>query len=300
MKVEIKEPCNESWENMKIGLVSRHCESCKKDVMDFTQKTRAEIILYLLSHPNDDVCGRMNSTQFDFHHDDIPILIEAFRTSKTSVNASFLILTLVCLSLASCSSDNSGKKSKIDPPKESRIIKGFTDKNVIEEVSVPVKVEKKVSKKTNCAIQEVKKGELLLGEPAIEGMMVIEPTQVAGGISMEEIQKENASNQPLKFAEKMPEYAGGIDAMFDFIKKNILYPALEKEEGMEGTVYLKIIVGEDGSISNPTVVRGIIGHLNFEKEAIRVIQLMPKWIPGENGGKKVIVEYMLPFKFKLH
>ena len=98
----------------------------------------------------------------------------------------------------------------------------------------------------------------------------------------------------------MPEYAGGIDAMFDFIKKNILYPALEKEEGMEGTVHLKIIVGEDGSISNPMVVRGINGHLNFEKEAIRVIQLMPKWIPGENGGKKVIVEYILPFKFKLH
>jgi TonB family protein len=296
MKVEIKEPCNESWENMKIGLVSRHCESCKKDVMDFTQKTRAEIILYLLSHPNDDVCGRMNSIQFDFHHDDIPVLIEAFKTNKTSTNASFLILTLVCLSLVSCSADNSGKKSKIDPPKESRIIKDLTVKDLQGEVSTPVQVQKKVSTKTNCAIQEAKKGELLLGEPAIEGMMIIEPTEVAGGISMEEIQKENTINQPLKFAEKMPEYSGGIDAMFVFI----LYPSLEKEEGIEGTVYLKIIVGEDGSISNPTVVRGINGHLNFEKEAIRVIQLMPKWIPGENGGKKVSVEYTLPFKFKLH
>lgn len=119
MKVEIKEPCNESWENMKIGLVSRHCESYKKEVMDFTQKTRAEIIVYLLSHPNDDVCGRMNSTQFDFHHDDIPVLLQAFKNNKTSTNASFLILTLLCLSLSSCTADNSVKKAKIDPPKKS-------------------------------------------------------------------------------------------------------------------------------------------------------------------------------------
>ena len=295
MKVEIKEPCDANWDNMKIGLISRHCESCQKDVMDFTQKSRAEIILYLLSNQDKSICGRMNASQFDFHHDDIPILIEAFKTNKTSTNTSFLILTLVCLSLASCSSDNTTAKSKNATPIESKIEKDSLDNFTMGDVAPIKKSEVKKGKKEICTA--VSSGEVLMGEPALEGKMeIIEPphTTTGGLISLD------AENSPLRFAEKMPEFPGGVDAMMKFMKSQLIYPIIEKEAGIEGVVYLKIIVNEDGAISHPTILRGISGYPNFDKEALRVIGLMPNWIPGENGGKAVKVEYNLPFKFKIN
>jgi TonB family protein len=295
MKVEIKEPCDANWDNMKIGLISRHCDSCQKDVMDFTQKSRAEIILYLLSNQDKSICGRMNASQFDFHHNDIPILIEAFKTNKTSTNTSFLILTLVCLSLASCSSNNATVKSKNAIPIESKIGKDSLDNFTMGDVAPIKKSEDKNGKKEICTT--VSSGEVLMGEPALEGKVeIIEPPLITTGglISIE------TENTPLKFAEKMPEYQGGIQAMMNFMKEKTVYPLQEKEAGIEGTVYIKIIVNEDGTISNPTILRGISGHPNFEKEAIRVVGLMPNWIPGENGGKAVKVEYNLPFKFKIN
>ena len=295
MKIEIKEPCDANWDQMKIGLISRHCESCQKDVMDFTQKSRAEIILYLLSNRDQNVCGRMNASQFDFHHDDIPILIEAFKTNKTSVNTSFLILTLVCLSLASCSSNNRTVHSKNTIPIESKSDKDSLDNFLTGEVAPIKKSEVKKGKNEICTT--VSSGEVLMGEPALEGKMeIIEPplTRSKGLISLD------AENSPLRFAEKMPEFPGGVDAMMQFMKSQLIYPIIEKEAGIEGVVYLKIIVNEDGTISHPTILRGISGYPNFDKEALRVIGLMPLWIPGENGGKRVPVEYNLPFKFKIN
>jgi TonB family protein len=300
MKIEIKEPCDANWDQMKIGLISRHCEACQKDVMDFTQKSRAEIILYLLSKRDQNVCGRMNASQFDFHHDDIPILIEAFKTNKTSTNTSFLILTLVCLSLASCSLDNSNIKSKIEPPKESKIAKDSLENFKLGEVVPTKKSDVKNSKKVKCS--NVSTDEKLMGEPTIEGeLSIIDPPiiETSGLVSMD-FDVENPTIKPLKFAEKMPEFKGGVPALMAFMKDKMIYPLAEKEEGVEGTVYVKIIVNVDGTISNPSIIRGISGHPSFEKEALRVIGLMPLWIPGENGGKQVAVEYNLPFKFKLN
>ena len=88
MNLEIKEPCHEDWDKMKIGLISRHCDSCEKAVMDFTTMNRAQIITYLLSNPNDNVCGRLKRDQFDFHHQDIPILIETLKKEKHFYDAS--------------------------------------------------------------------------------------------------------------------------------------------------------------------------------------------------------------------
>ncbi len=141
-----------------------------------------------------------------------------------------------------------------------------------------------------------------MGEPAIEGELSISdpPIIETGGFVSMDFEVENSPIKPLKFAEKMPEFKGGVAAMMAFMKDKMVYPLAEKEDGVEGTVYVKIIVNEDGTISNPSLLRGISGHPSFEKEALRVIGLMPLWIPGENGGKRVPVEYNLPFKFKIN
>jgi TonB family protein len=97
--------------------------------------------------------------------------------------------------------------------------------------------------------------------------------------------------------EKMPEFPGGTNAMFNFISKNVTYPESAKEAGVEGKVYVQFVVEKDGSLSSFQVIRGVSDEL--DAEAIRVSKMMPKWTPGMNEGKPVRVQFTLPFNFKL-
>jgi len=100
-----------------------------------------------------------------------------------------------------------------------------------------------------------------------------------------------------KVVEQMPEYPGGEMAMMKFIQSNIQYPMMEKENDIQGRVVLKFIVNEDGSVSDITVRKSLSPGL--DKEAIRLVRLLPKFKPGMQQGKAVRVEYMLPILFKL-
>ena len=95
----------------------------------------------------------------------------------------------------------------------------------------------------------------------------------------------------------MPEYPGGINAMFDFIQKNVKYPESAKDKGIEGKVYVQFVVEKDGNISDINILRGV--SKDIDDEAVRVIKSMPKWKPGIQNGKPVRVQYTLPFKFQL-
>jgi protein TonB len=97
--------------------------------------------------------------------------------------------------------------------------------------------------------------------------------------------------------EQMPEFPGGEKALYEFLAKNIKYPAVAKENGIEGKVYIKFVVNEDGSVSQAQIVRGIGG--GCDEEALKVVKQMPKWKPGKQRGKTVKVWYTLPVYFKL-
>ncbi len=99
------------------------------------------------------------------------------------------------------------------------------------------------------------------------------------------------------FAEKMPEYPGGSKAMMAYLNKNVKYPVRPQETGIQGRVIVQFVVERDGSISNLIVVRSVDPDL--DKEALRVIEAMPKWTPGLQNGKPVRVKYTLPVYFKL-
>lgn len=98
-------------------------------------------------------------------------------------------------------------------------------------------------------------------------------------------------------AETMPEFPGGERAMMNFIVKNIQYPSTAIEEGISGKVYIRFVVGKDGSITDARVVRGVSSAL--DNEALRVIRMMPKWTPGTQLGKPVRVMFTLPINFSL-
>ncbi len=87
------------------------------------------------------------------------------------------------------------------------------------------------------------------------------------------------------------------EKMLQFIYSNIKYPAIARENGVEGMVVVKFVVEKDGSISQPEVVRDI--GAGCGQEALRVVTMMPKWEPGKQRGRPVRVQFNLPVKFKL-
>lgn len=97
--------------------------------------------------------------------------------------------------------------------------------------------------------------------------------------------------------EKAPEFPGGLEALNRFLVRNIKYPLLAQENGIQGRVVCQFVVNTDGSIVDIEVVRGV--EESLDKEAIRVIKSMPKWVPGRHGGKAVRVKFTQNIRFKL-
>jgi len=98
-------------------------------------------------------------------------------------------------------------------------------------------------------------------------------------------------------AEVMPEFPGGEVALIRWIAENVTYPAVAANNGIGGRVSCTFVVNTDGSISNVQVIRPIDPSL--DKEAVRVLQSMPKWKPGMQRGKPVRVKFSVPVRFKL-
>ncbi len=97
--------------------------------------------------------------------------------------------------------------------------------------------------------------------------------------------------------EKMPQFPGGDNGLFQYLKKYVVYPALAHQQKIQGRVYVEFIVERDGSVSHVKVTRGIGG--GCDQEAVRVVAQMPKWAPGKMSDNPVRVQYTLPVKFTL-
>ncbi len=97
--------------------------------------------------------------------------------------------------------------------------------------------------------------------------------------------------------EQMPEYPGGMPAMIEFLQTNIKYPEDAVKQKVEGRVMVQFVVETDGSISDVHVAKQVFPSL--DAEAIRVVQVMPKWVPGRENGKAVRVKYNLPIVFRM-
>ena len=101
----------------------------------------------------------------------------------------------------------------------------------------------------------------------------------------------------LGMMEIMPQFPGGDDALYEFISKNLKYPQTAKDNKIQGKVYVQFTVDKDGTIINPKVASDIGGGCG--EEALRVVKMMPKWIPGNQRGVKVRTQFTLPITFKL-
>ena len=112
--------------------------------------------------------------------------------------------------------------------------------------------------------------------------------------------QENSTQEEKVYevVDQMPAFPGGQTALFEYLKQNMKYPAEALNDGIEGRVVCKFVVEKDGSISGVKVLRSS-GNESLDTEAVRVLSEMPNWTPGEQGGKKVRVNYSVPLIFRL-
>jgi protein TonB len=100
---------------------------------------------------------------------------------------------------------------------------------------------------------------------------------------------------PVPFTDVMPEPIGGFEAMYNFLRENLVFPEIPRKNNIQGQVFVRFVVERDGSISDVQVIIGV--YPDLDKEAVRVVKIMPKWKPGMSEGKAVRCYYYLPIRF---
>ena len=138
------------------------------------------------------------------------------------------------------------------------------------------------------------------GKPAkAENTDVVFDMPLEEAMKAEKQQKDAPEKEEVIFqvVEQMPEFPGGMQKAMEFLGKNIKYPVAAQEAKIEGRVIVQFVVGRDGSVSDAKVMRGVNPEL--DAEAVRVVSIMPNWIPGKQRGKAVAVKYTMPIMFRL-
>jgi protein TonB len=107
----------------------------------------------------------------------------------------------------------------------------------------------------------------------------------------------NKENRIYTNVEQKPYFEGGDKGLAEFLEKNIVYPKAEKDKGIDGKVVISFVVDEKGAVTDAIVLKSISPGL--DKEALRVVNLLPKFKPGIMAGKAVKVFYTLPVNFNL-
>ncbi|MEG2071442.1 MAG: energy transducer TonB, partial [Bacteroidales bacterium] len=128
----------------------------------------------------------------------------------------------------------------------------------------------------------------------------VQGTNEEKGIDIADLEEHKTIVQEKKeeifrVADQMPEFPGGSSEMYDFIKQNLKYPSSAREYGIQGTVVVEFVVNREGKVGNIKVI--VDPHPSLSSEAIRVVKLMPQWIPGKRDGKNVSTYFTLPIRF---
>ena len=113
----------------------------------------------------------------------------------------------------------------------------------------------------------------------------------------EPVKPKEEENKVFDVVEQMPYFPGGMSALMAYLQKSIKYPPIAEENGIQGRVVCTFVVERDGSVTDVRVAKSVDPSL--DKEAVRVVSAMPKWIPGKQNGQSVRVKYTLPVTFRL-
>lgn len=195
------------------------------------------------------------------------------------------------------------KEAKVE---KKEIIKQEPEK-VVEQVKSSVKFTAPIIKKDSEVKEEdeIKLDEVQKSDKAV-GAFTVEGNDEVGGAVLK-AKEDIAAPEPPKHVveetkiftvvEQMPMYPGGYAALMGYLRDNIHYPTIAAENGVQGRVVVGFVVERDGSITDVKILRGVDPSL--DREAMRVVESMPRWNPGKQNGSAVRVKYQVPVSFRL-
>lgn len=201
--------------------------------------------------------------------------------------------------------------SKLNQPKKKAEVKQKQVKmeepeKVVERVKSSIKFTAPVIKKDNEVKpeDELKSQDELMSTKTAIGALDVKGNDDASG---EVLKLKEAVAQPepkpveeekiFEVVEVSPSFPGGETAMYKFLNDNINYPTIAQENGVQGRVVLQFVVGRSGEITDVKVIKSVDPSL--DREAVRVVKSMPRWMPGKQNGQAVKARFTLPVQFKL-
>lgn len=159
-----------------------------------------------------------------------------------------------------------------------------------------IKADKEVNDNDEIKTQkELTTSKVAISVADVQGSDSEEAIDIADLEDHKEVIEEKTT--PYTVVEQMPQYPGGNEELLRFISSHMRYPAIAAENGIQGMVIVRFVVSPTGEVTNVTVLRTL--DPSCDKEALRVIQSLPNWMPGKQNGKPVPVFYTVPVRFKL-
>lgn len=174
---------------------------------------------------------------------------------------------------------------------------------VLEEEVIPITMpEKKTIPPPPQAVTQAEVLNIVEDDAEIEETTIVSTEDQAEFVEITDdvpivVEEPEKEEEIFQVVENQPEFPGGMVELMKYLQKNIKYPPVCQDQGIQGRVIVQFVVNSDGSIVDAQVVKPVNPHL--DKEAIRVVNAMPKWKPGEQRGKKVRVRFTLPVTFRL-
>ena len=219
--------------------------------------------------------------------------------------AAFLIIAGIVYAKVSIENYIASKNAAIEADVELQSL--AEKKEIKEEKKDEPEVEKieveRVKSSVAFTVPEIKKDEEVKEDQEMKSQDDLAETNTAIGVK--HVEEKIAEPEPVKeeetkvfdVVEQMPSFPGGPSALMQYLNSNIKYPVVAEENGVQGRVVCTFVVEKDGSITDVRVVKSVDPSL--DKEAVRVVKSMPKWIPGKQNGSAVRVKYTVPVTFRL-
>ncbi len=262
-KTTIPEPCQENWDKMTPKDNGRFCMSCSKTVIDFTSMLPEEIQHYFIQNQNEKICGRFKKSQLASITIQIP---DRILYSQTNYHKIFLLALFIAMgtTLFSCA-DKDGNKQKIN---KIEVVEN-TEQNQDEQA---------VSSCYGHEIESKNPKKIKHDKAAITMGLIIPPnSSQAGNFKYHIIYSQTD-------LDVLPVPENGMKQFYKFFNTN--YTASTK-----GKIAVLFVVEEDGSLSNFNIVKNTPAEIG--EEAIRILKMSPKWIPGKRKNKSVRSSYTL-------
>ncbi len=233
-------------------------------------------------------------------------LIFTYAKAKEAIQASLAADTEAVTELSELKKDELKKEEpkvqkQEEQPKQEQLQKvavrasvGFTVPDIVDKVDESKKVKNQDElNRSNIAVAVADYAGDANGKGTIDDLL---KGQEAGGDAPQQKQKEEEA--PIHTVVEQPaQFPGGEAALLAYVAKNIKYPAIAVEQEIQGTVQLRFVVEANGSIGDVQVVKSLESHC--DKEAVRVVKSLPRFIPGKQQGRPVRVWFNLPVRYSI-